>query len=256
MNDVSRPTNPVGMSAEEAAVRADLAACYRLVADYGWDDLAGTHMSAVVPGEEAMLVNPFGMLFEEMTASSLVKISLKDGKVLQDTPYPVNPTSYTIHSAVHQVRRDVGCAIHLHTVHNMAVSALAEGLLPLTQSALLITEDLAYHEFEGVAVNLEERERLQRDLGDRNHMILRNHGALVVGATVAEAFKRAYAFEKICAAQCLTLAMGRPLNPIAPAAAAQLAGRPASNKQARLELMWQGLRNRLDRRDPRYREQG
>jgi ribulose-5-phosphate 4-epimerase/fuculose-1-phosphate aldolase len=251
MNDVAVLRPSAGMPADEMAVRADLAACYRLVAEAGWDDLSGTHMSAIVPGQEAFLINPFGMLFEEMTASALIKMGL-DGEVRQETPYDINRTAFTIHSAVHLARPDVGCVIHLHTPYGMAVSALQEGLLPLTQSAVIVLQDLAYHDFEGVALDLGERERLERDLGERNYMILRNHGTLVMGATIADAFKRMYSLEKVCAAQCMALSGGRPLYPMSAESLAKMAKiRPGGTRS---ELMWQGLRNRLDRHDPSYRD--
>ena len=244
-----QPTSRI--SGAERAAREDLAACYRLVADYGWDDLAGTHISHIVPGEEAFLLNPLGIIFEQITASCLMKISF-DGEVLEKTSYALNAAAFTIHSAVHQARRDVGCVIHLHTQHGMAVSALEEGLLPLTQSAAVVMDDLVYHDYEGIALNLEERERLQRDLGDHNMMILRNHGTLVVGDTAAQAFKRLYMLEKACEMQCLTLGMGRPLRPMPPEALTQIQSLKIRST-GHNDLMWEGLRQRLEGREPSYR---
>ena len=156
-------------AATEAEIRVDLAACYRLVALYGWDDLVFTHISARIPGpEHHFLINPYGLMFEEITASSLVKIDLKGEKV-GDSPYPVNPAGFTIHSAVHEVREDAGCVMHLHTPDGTAVSTSKEGLLPLNQTAQLVLPDLAYHDYEGVALDLDERPRLQRDLGAKEH---------------------------------------------------------------------------------------
>lgn len=200
--------------AAEWRVRVDLAACYRLVALYGWDDLLATHISARVPGaHEAFLVNPFGLAFEEITASSLVKVGL-DGALLTPSPYGINPAAFTIHSAIHEARRDAVCVLHLHSDSGTAVSALAEGLLPVNQTAMLVEGDLAYHSFEGVALDLDERARLQSDLGECNYMLLRNHGTLVTGGSVAEAFLRCYTLEKACTAQICALSMGRPLQPV------------------------------------------
>ena len=179
----------------ERAIRIDLAAAYRLVALYGWDDLIFTHISARVPGpEHHFLINPYGMMFEEITASSLVKIGL-DGKPISSSRYPVNPLVLTIHSAVHEVREDAGCVLHLHTVDGTAVATSQVGLQPLNQTAQLVIGDLAYHDYEGVALDLAERPRLQQDLGTKNLMLLRNHGTLAVGRTCAEAFMRMYYLE-------------------------------------------------------------
>ena len=199
-------------SPEELAIRHDLAACYRLVALYGWDDFTGTHISARVPGEEeAFLINPYGMFFDEITASSLIKINL-DGEILEPTPHPINPAGFVIHSAIHMARQDAGCVIHLHTPAGMAVSALEEGLLPLSQNAMLVMSELAFHDYEGVATNMEERVRLQRDLGEKNLMFLRNHGTLAVGRTVREAFRSIANLETACATQIAALSMGRKLH--------------------------------------------
>ncbi len=169
------------VSAEEWQLRVDLAATYRLVAQHGWDDMIFTHISARVPGpEHHFLINPYGLLFEEITASSLVKIDL-DGNKVQETPYPVNPAGFTIHSALHMNRDDAHCIIHLHTTDGVAVSAQADGLLPIDQHAMMIATDIAYHDFEGVAVDLDERDRLVHDVGKKNMMMLRNHGTLALG---------------------------------------------------------------------------
>ena len=189
------------LSDAERAVRIDLAACYRLVALYGWDDLVFTHISARVPGpEHHFLINPYGMMFEEITASSLVKVDA-DGNALGNSPYAVNPAGFTIHSAVHEVREDAGCVIHLHTPDGTAVATSSTGLLPLNQTAQLVLPDLAYHDYEGVALDLDERPRLQRDLSRHNIMLLRNHGTLTVGRSVAEAFLRMYLLERACTMQ-------------------------------------------------------
>jgi Ribulose-5-phosphate 4-epimerase and related epimerases and aldolases len=177
------------VSAEEWALRVDLAACYRLVAMHGWDDLIFTHISARVPGpEHHFLINPYGMQFEEITASSLVKIDLDGAVVHNSGPFAFNQAGFTIHSAIHSAREDALCVLHLHTPDGVAVSTQAEGLLPISQHALLLQPHIAYHDYEGVAFNLDERDRLISDIGDKKLMILRNHGTLSTGRTIGEAF--------------------------------------------------------------------
>lgn len=200
--------------AQVRALRRDLAAAFRLAAYYGWDDHIATHMSARLP-DGTFLLNAFGQMFDEITASSLMRVDM-DGNVLEPPGHPMNPAAYTIHSGVLAGRPDAGCVIHLHTRDGAAVSATMEGLLPLNQTALTILHDIAYHDFEGVANNLEERERLQRDLGAKNILILRNHGTLSLGRTVADAFARIYMLEWACTAQVRTLSMGREINLPAP----------------------------------------
>ena len=237
----------------EAAIRCDLAACYRLVALFGWDDMTATHISARVPGEgETFLINPYGMFFEEITASSLVKINA-DGEILEPTDYPVNQAGFVIHSAVHMAREDAGCVIHLHTRDGMAVSAIEDGLLPLTQTAMVLTGDITYHEYEGVALRLEERERLQRDLGDKDLMILRNHGTLAVGRTIREAFRRISLLESACSAQVAALSMGRPVHFPDPAVV-EMTDREYTPKLMEIsaERAWPGLLRKLDRINPGY----
>lgn len=190
--------------------RRDLAAAYRLVALFGWDDHVATHISARLP-DGSFLLNPFGMMFDEVRASDLIRLSM-DGAVLEPAGAPSNPAAYTIHSGILAGRADVNCAIHLHTRDGTAVSATREGLLPLNQTALTILHDVAYHDFEGVATDLAERERLRADLGTRNLMILRNHGTLAVGGSVGAAFARIYMLEWACSAQVRTLSMGLDLN--------------------------------------------
>ncbi len=206
-------------SADEAEwqSRVDLAACFRLISLFGWDDLLATHVSARVHGTDLFLVNPFGLTFDEITASSILKVSL-DGQIIGPAERIINPAAFTIHSAVHQVRHDVHCVLHLHSDNGTAVSALAQGLQPVTQTAMLVEGDLCYHDFEGVALDLDERQRLQADLGEKNYMILRNHGTLVTGRSVAEAFIRAYTMEKACAAQVGALAMRQDIMPVTPEA--------------------------------------
>src|SRR5258707_5439923 len=192
------------VSAAEWAARTDLAAAYRAVAMFGWDDLVFTHISARIPGpEHHFLINPYGMMFEEITASSLVKIGL-DGKPVGYSPFPVNPAGFTIHSAVHEAREDAGCVMHLHTPDGTAVATSSERLLPLNQTAQLVIPDLAYHDYEGVALDHDERPRLQKDLGTKNAMLLHNHGTLTVGKTCAEAFLRMYFLERSCTMQVRT----------------------------------------------------
>ena len=199
-------------SEEEWKVRVDLAAAYRLVAYYGWDDLIFTHLSARIPGpEHHFLLNPYNLMFEEVTASSLVKVDMT-GMPVGETPFITNAAGFTIHSALHMARPDAQAVMHLHTPHGQAVSAHAEGLLPLTQTAMLIREDIAFHEYEGVAVDLDERERLIADMGDKGAMLLRNHGTLTVGETVGEAFLKMYFLERACEAQILALSAGDNLS--------------------------------------------
>lgn len=242
----------------EWAVRVDLAAAYRLVAMFGWDDLVFTHISARVPGpDHHFLINPYGQLFEEITASSLVKVGL-DGQKVGDSPWPVNPAGFTIHSAVHEVREDAGCVMHLHTPDGTAVATLADGLLPLNQTAQLVIADLAYHDYEGVALDHDERPRLQRDLGDKGSMLLRNHGTLTVGATVAQAFTRMYFLERACTMQVRTLAMQA-----GGAGALYPTAEPVIEKNKQIgrmglaqvadALIWPALIRKLERESPGYR---
>jgi ribulose-5-phosphate 4-epimerase/fuculose-1-phosphate aldolase len=203
---------PTGMTDAEWNQRVNLAACYRLVALYGWDDLVDTHISARVPGpDHHFLINPYGLMFEEITASSLVKVDLH-GNQLSESEYSINPAGFTIHSAIHMARDDAHAVMHLHTPAGQAVAAHSEGLLPLTQTAMLIRGDVAFHDYEGVAVDLDERERLVADLGDKNAMILRNHGTLAVGKNVGECFIRLYYLERACQAQIMALSAGDQVN--------------------------------------------
>jgi len=237
----------------EWQARIDLAAAYRLVELFGWSDLIANHISMRVPGhDDQFLINPFGMGFDEITASSLLKIDL-EGNQLEPSPYSVNKAGFTIHSAVHQVRHDANCVLHLHSIDGMAVSALEEGLLPLCQSSMFLTGDLAYHDFEGPALNLEERERLQRDLGGKNVMILYNHGTLTVGTSVAEAFVRMHMLERACAAQVRALSMGRPLRQASDAArflTEEMGAKRMFSYYA--PLAWPALLRKLDHEMPGY----
>ena len=235
--------------------RVDLAAADRLVAHYGWDDLIFTHLSARVPGpDHHFLINPYGMMFEEITASSLVKVDL-DGNLVSESPYVINPAGFTIHSAVHAAREDALCVIHLHTDYGIAVSAQKEGLLPISQQSMFPLASIAYHDYEGLALNDEEKPRLVEDLGDKNYLILRNHGLLTVGKTVAEAFLSMYILQRACKIQILAQAGGGVLvqvpDPIQKLVAAQL---KAVTVGQGAELVWPGLLRKLDRLDRSYIE--
>ena len=239
----------------EWQARVDLAAAYRLVALYGWDDLIFTHISARVPGaEHHFLLNPYGMMFEEVTASSLVKIDLQGNKVTE-SPYFINPAGFTIHSAVHEAREDALCVMHLHTRNGIAVSAQKSGLLPLSQQAMFALGSLAYHDYEGLALDEAEKPRLIDDFGDKKFLILRNHGLLTVGRTVAEAFLEMFLLERACEIQILAQSGGRELSPIPQ----EIIGRVASQMDAvtvgmGATLTWPGLLRKLDRIDSSFRE--
>jgi ribulose-5-phosphate 4-epimerase/fuculose-1-phosphate aldolase len=202
------------VSAEEWQARVELAALYRLVALYGWDDLIFTHISMRVPGEDAhFLINPYGFLFEEITASSLVKVNLQ-GEIVSDTPHFINPAGFTIHSAIHAARHNVACVLHIHSLYGVAVSAQKDGLLPLSQQSLFPLSSLAYHGYEGVALNADEKPRLVTDLGAKNFLILRSHGLLTCGKSAAEAFLFMYILESACRIQILAQSGGKELIPI------------------------------------------
>jgi ribulose-5-phosphate 4-epimerase/fuculose-1-phosphate aldolase len=239
------------VSAEEWQARVDLAALYRLVALHGWDDMIYTHISARLPGpEHHFLINPYGMLFEEITASSLVKIDL-EGQVLQETPYFINPAGFTIHSAVHAAREDAMFVMHLHSDQGVAVAAQRDGLLPITQHALIVQPFLAYHDYEGIALNLDERERIVADLGSKNLMLLRNHGTLSVGPTAGDCWIGMYFLEKACAQQVMALSAGRENVMLAPEAAQEeVRGQVSRGMGGR--LVWPGCLRKLDRRLPGY----
>jgi ribulose-5-phosphate 4-epimerase/fuculose-1-phosphate aldolase len=243
------------VSDEEWKLRVDLAALYRLVALNRWDSGIATHISIRVPGpEHHFLINPFGWFFEEITASSLVKIDL-DGKIVQDTPYRVNPAGFVIHSAIHMAREDAACVIHLHTDEGIAVASQKEGMLPITQFCAISRERLAYHDFEGVALNLGERERLVADLGDKTIMLLRNHGTLAVGWSAAEAWSRMFILEKACRQQILTLTAGRDgVLPVPQAAIDMMREQFKDGKISRegAELAWPAYLRRLNRNLPGY----
>ena len=238
----------------EWQLRVDLAACYRLVAHFGWDDLIFTHISARVPGpEHHFLINPYGMTFDEITASSLVKIDLEGRKVL-DSPFEINPAGFTIHSAIHAARDNARCVLHTHSVNGVAVSAQKGGVLPLSQQSTFVLASLAYHDYEGVALNAEEKPRLVRDLGDKNFLMLRNHGLLTVGPTIADAFLLMYLFEAACMVQVRAQAGGGELISIDPKVLAGAAEMTRSAMRgAGGALAWPGLLRKLDRIDQSFR---
>jgi ribulose-5-phosphate 4-epimerase/fuculose-1-phosphate aldolase len=241
--------------ATEWQMRVDLAACYRLLAHYEMDDLFATHISARVPGNgEYFLINHIGMLFSQVTASSLVKVDL-DGNIIAPKGALINPAGFVIHSAVHAARPDAKCVVHTHTVAGMAVASLKEGLLPLNQKSMRFHNRVAYHDFEGKAQNLDERSRLVRDLGDRDAMILRNHGLLTCGPTVVQAFKKMYALEKSCKTQLAALSTGRPLNMLS-ANLLELTAEQFDRDDvpsATRPSGWESLLAMLDGIDPSYR---
>jgi ribulose-5-phosphate 4-epimerase/fuculose-1-phosphate aldolase len=243
------------VSAEEWQARVDLAALYRLVALHGWDDLIYTHISGRVPGpEHHFLINPYGLMFEEITASSLVKIDL-EGNVLQETPYFVNAAGFTIHSAVHAAREDAHFVMHLHTDQGVAVAAQQEGLLPLSQHALVVLPHLAYHDYEGIALNLDERERLVADIGDKTLMLLRNHGTLAVGETAADCWVGMFYLERACTQQVMALSAGRDRVLIAPEASQDEVRRQVARNAGRGisgGLAWPACLRKLDRELPGY----
>ena len=257
---MDRPTPDVRstVSAAEWQQRVDLAACYRLVALYGWDDLIFTHVSARVPGpEHHFLINPYGWMFSEITASSLVKVGL-DGRKVDDSAHDINPAGFTIHSAVHAAREDAGCVLHVHSVNGVAVSAQEGGLLPLSQHSIFVMASLAYHDYEGVALRDDEKPRLVRDLGDKNYLMLRNHGLLTVGPTIADAFLLMFTFQRTCEIQVAALAgngAGDKLTTVDP----KIVGGVKANVQAVTKgmmggLAWPGLLRKLDRLSPGYKE--
>lgn len=251
----TQPSVMEHVSGEEWQVRVDLAAAYRLVALYGWDDLIFTHLSARVPGpEHHFLINPYGMMFEEISASSLVKINLQ-GEIVSPSPYFINPAGFTIHSAVHADREDALCVIHLHTDNGIAVSAQQNGLLPISQQSLFALSSLAYHGYEGLALNEHEKSRLVGDLGNKNNMILRNHGLLTVGKTAAEAFLSMYILESACRIQILAQSGGAALLPVSEPILDNVASQLSAVTVGQgAQLAWPGLLRKLDRVDTSYRE--
>jgi ribulose-5-phosphate 4-epimerase/fuculose-1-phosphate aldolase len=243
------------VSVEEWQARVDLAAAYRLAAHYGWDDLVFTHISARVPGpEHHFLINPYGMLFDEITASSLVKVDL-DGQIVMDSPYYINPAGFTIHSAVHAAREDALCVMHLHTPHGVAVSAQKHGLLPISQNSLFPLASMGYHDYEGLALNEDEKPRLVNDLGNKTCLILRNHGLLTVGETTADAFLAMYNLQRACEMQILAQSGGSELVTIPKQILDHIAAQAkVVTKGMGGGLVWPGLIRKLDKIDPSFRE--
>jgi len=238
----------------EWQLRVDLAACYRLAALYGWDDLVFTHISARAPGpEHHFLINPYGWAFDEITASCLVKVDL-DGRKVMDSPHDINPAGFTIHSAIHAAREDANCVMHLHSINGVAVSAQEHGLLPLSQHSIFVLCSLGVHDYEGLALNEEEKPRLVRDMGDKQYLLLRNHGLLTVGQTIADAFVAMYYFEASCMIQVRALAGGGAVRHIDRAIvdSAQRQFKTVTHG-AGAGIAWPALLRRLDRQDDSYR---
>jgi ribulose-5-phosphate 4-epimerase/fuculose-1-phosphate aldolase len=240
------------VSEQEWALRVQLAACYRLVAMHGWTDLVFTHLSARVPGpEHHFLINPYGMLFDEITASSLVKVDAACNKVIE-SPFNVNPAGFIIHSCVHEARPDVVCVMHTHSRAGTAVSTQACGVLPISQHSLLVLDSLGYHDFEGPAVNPEEKVRLAADIGDKTYLMLRNHGLLTAACSIPEAFMAMYDFEATCRIQVDAQAGGRLLH--IPDALRRGVGDALRRAGGRgTDLAWSALLRKQDRLDPSYR---
>jgi ribulose-5-phosphate 4-epimerase/fuculose-1-phosphate aldolase len=241
-------------TAEEWQTRVDLAAAYRLVALFHWDDLVFTHISARVPGtEDHFLINPYGLMFEEITASSLIKVDMQGNK-LEESPFPVNPAGFTIHSAIHSARHDAACVLHTHSINGIAVSAQKQGVLPLSQHSIFVLASLGYHDYEGVALRDDEKPRLVRDLGDRNYLMLRNHGLLTVGPTIADAFLAMYFFEAVCTIQVRAQAGGSELTHVHPEiiSTSMQQAKVVTRGQGAGALSWPGLKRRLDRQMPGY----
>ncbi len=250
--ELNIPSRRHEVSADEWQTRVDLAAAYRLVALFKWDDLVFTHISARVPGvEDQFLINPYGLMFDEITASSLVKIDLLGNKV-EESPYAVNPAGFTIHSAVHANRHDAACVLHTHTLNGVAVSAQKQGVLPISQQSIFVLSSLGYHDYEGVALRDDERPRLVRDLGHSNYLMLRNHGLLTVGPSIADAFLSMYLFETVCNIQVRAQGGGEliPVHPDILATAQQQSAQATRGLGA--SLVWPGLLRRLARYSPGY----
>ena len=241
------------VSAQEWQLRVDLAACYRLIAMYGWDDMIFTHVSVRIPGpEHHFLINPYGLMFEEITASSLVKVDM-ECKPLLPTPHPVNPAGFVIHSTIHAAREDVSCVLHTHTTAGVGVSAQKAGLLPISQQASVVLDSLGYHDYEGIAVHDDERPRIARDLGSNDYLMLRNHGLLTVGPTVADAFLKMFTFENACRAQIAAQSGGSELIAVErKVIAANVAAVRVATQGAGGMLAWPALLRKLQRVNPGF----
>lgn len=242
------------VSAEEWQLRCDLAACYRLVALYGWTDLVFTHISAKLPGgEHRFLINPYGLMFDEITASSLIVVD-QAGNKLSESPFQVNRAGFVIHSAIHAAREDAGCVLHTHTRAGVGVSAQKGGVLPISQQSTAVLASLAYHDYEGVAIRDDEKPRLQADLGTANYLMLRNHGLLTVGPSVADAFLQMYVFETTCQIQLAAQSGGGELIHVEPHIVDGIATAIRSQTEGLGgHFAWPALLRKLDRVDPSYR---
>ena len=243
------------VSQQEWQARVNLAACYRMVAHYGWDDLVFTHISARVPGpEHHFLINPYGLLFEEVTASSLVKVDLQGNKVME-SEYDINPAGFVIHSAVHEARDDAQCVMHLHTTAGVAISVLEQGLQPYSQQSLFPLSGLSYHDYEGVALNPDEKKRLVAELGSTNFMILRNHGLLTCASTIEDTFLGMFIFQRACEIQIQAQSTGEPLRPIDSKILMGIQAQASEvTRSAGGALAWPGILRKLDRMCPDYKE--
>ncbi len=252
---MNAPTKSVReqVSAQEWRLRVDLAACYRLIALYGWDDMIFTHVSVRIPGpEHHFLINPYGLMFDEITASSLVKVDM-ECKPLLPTPHPVNPAGFVIHSTIHAAREDVSCVLHTHTTAGIGVSAQKGGLLPISQQASVVLDSLGYHDYEGIAVHDDERPRLARDLGSNDYLMLRNHGLLTVGTTVADAFLKMFIFENACRAQIAAQSGGSELIEVErKVIAANVAAVQVATQGGGGTLAWPALLRKLQRLNPGF----
>ena len=241
------------VSAEEWQLRVDLAACYRLVAHYGWSDLVFTHITARLPGpEHHFLINPYGLMFDEITASSLVKIDQACNKII-DSPFPVNPAGFTIHSCIHAAREDVQCVLHTHSRAGVAVSAQKCGVLPISQQSTFVLASLAYHDYEGVALRDDEKPRLQQDLGSKQYLMLRNHGLLTVGRTIADAFLAMYTFENTCRIQVDAQGGGELIQIGARIQQGLAEVMKTATAGQGPNIAWPALLRRLDKLDPSYK---
>ena len=239
------------VSKEEWETRQDLAAFYRTIPYFGWDDLIFTHISAKVPGtDDEFLINPYGFLFDEITASNLVKVNLK-GKILSDTNNFINPAGFTIHSAIHESREDAHCIVHLHSNDGVAVASLKDGLLPLSQTGMLVRSQIAYHDYEGVALFEEEKERLVNDLGEARLMILRNHGTLALGKNVAEAFTNIYFLEKACSYQVRALSGNLELN-YPSEESIETTRQQGEGREMAAALLWPAVKRKMERLDSSF----
>lgn len=254
MNEMSQKYTSLkeSVSKQEWQLRCELAACYRYFALEGWDDLIFTHFSLRLPGKgREFLINPFGIVFEDITASKLVRIDI-NGKPLHETPYMVNPAGFVLHSAIHSSREDAHCIIHTHTPEGVAVSSQKDGLLPISQSALSVYSDVAYHGYEGVVFDAEEKDRLIPDLGQKNCLILRNHGLITMGETIQDAFMRMYFLQRACESQVLAQAGGAELIHCKKEVVERVHGQTNTVGNLIAKLSWDGLMARVEREAPDY----